>query len=95
MQGGRDLCLFSMGFMAGLIIANHSLEWMAHVIGFLYIGLAATLVLLMAYIRHLAWKSWTVASWSLGLGLVAISLPRLWLQTYETMFLPAISQAVQ
>lgn len=84
-----------MGFMAGLVIANHSLEWMAHVIGFLYIGLAATLALLMAYIRHLSWKSWTDASWSLGLGLVASSLPRLWLQTYETMFLPAISQAVQ
>jgi hypothetical protein len=40
-----------MGLMAGLIVAKHSLEWMAHVIGFLYIGLAATSALLMAYIR--------------------------------------------
>jgi hypothetical protein len=44
---------------------------------------------------HLSWKSWAVASWSLVLGLVAISLPLLWLQTYETTFLSAISQAVQ
>ncbi len=77
-QGGRDLCLFSMGWMFSLILSTPSRGGAAHSMGYLYMAGTASLLVLTTLLRRSSWQPWTIAGWSVGLGLVAISVPALW-----------------
>lgn len=77
--------------MFSLILSTPSIGGSAHGMGYLYMAGTGSLLVLTALLRRSSWQPWTIAVWSVGLGLVAINFPALWWEHYPEHMRPVFS----